>query len=79
MRSSIRHRRCQLYLKIKIKIKLVPQNLKLEKIMLIRSMNFNVYSQCYGASLTAQLVKNLPATQETLVQFLGQEDPLEKG
>ena len=31
------------------------------------------------ASLIAQLVKNLPATQETLVQFLGWEDPLEKG
>ena len=27
----------------------------------------------------AQLVKNLPAIQETQVQFLGQEDPLEKG
>ena len=27
----------------------------------------------------AQLVKNLPAVQETLVRFLGQEDPLEKG
>ena len=32
-----------------------------------------------GASLVAQLVKDLPAMQETLVQFLGQEDPLEKG
>ena len=31
-----------------------------------------------GASLIAQLVKNLPAMQETPVQFLGQEDPLEK-
>ena len=31
------------------------------------------------ASLIAQLVKNLPAMQETLVQFQGQEDPLEKG
>ena len=31
------------------------------------------------ASLRAQLVKNPPAMQETLVQFLGQEDPLEKG
>ena len=30
------------------------------------------------ASLIVQLVKNLPATQETSVQFLGQEDPLEK-
>ena len=27
----------------------------------------------------AQTVKNLPAMQETLVQSLGQEDPLEKG
>ena len=25
------------------------------------------------------MVKNLPAMQETQVQFLGQEDPLEKG
>ena len=31
------------------------------------------------ASLVAQLVKNLPAMQETPVQFLGWEDPLEKG
>ena len=30
------------------------------------------------ASLVAQLVKNLPAMQETLVWFLGQEDPLEE-
>ena len=27
--------------------------------------------------MVAQLVKNLPAMQETTVQFLGQEDPLE--
>ena len=30
------------------------------------------------ASLVAQLIKNLPAIQETSVQFLDQEDPLEK-
>ena len=30
------------------------------------------------ASLLTQLVKNLPAMQETWVRFLGQEDPLEK-
>ena len=30
-------------------------------------------------SLIAQLVKNLPAMQETPVPFLGWEDPLEKG
>ena len=29
--------------------------------------------------LVAQMVKNLPAMQETQVQSLGQEDPLEKG
>ena len=31
------------------------------------------------SSLIAQLVKNQPAMQETLVHFLGQEDLLEKG
>ena len=30
------------------------------------------------ASLVAQVVKNLPAIQETQVQCLGWEDPLEK-
>ena len=29
----------------------------------------------YRASLIAQLVKDPPAMQETLVQFLGREDP----
>ena len=33
----------------------------------------------FGASLVAQMVKNLPAMQETRVQSLRQEDPLEKG
>ena len=31
------------------------------------------------ASLVAQTVKNLPATWETQVRSLGQEDPLEEG
>ena len=30
-------------------------------------------------SLVAQMIKNLPAVQETQVQSLGGEDPLEKG
>ena len=43
-----------------------------------------LYSICHcyskaGASLIAQLVKNLPAMQETPVWFLGREDRLEKG
>ena len=33
----------------------------------------------YFSPLIAELVKNVPAMQETLVQFLGQEDLLEKG
>ena len=31
-----------------------------------------------GASLVAQMVKNLPAMQKTWVRSLGQEDPWEK-
>ena len=48
-------------------------------------MKFNVdeYKEsalhnCVRASLVAQTLKNLPAMQETQVQPLGQEDPLEK-
>ena len=33
----------------------------------------------FGASLVAQVVKNLPAMQETQVQFLGGGDPQEEG
>ena len=35
-------------------------------------------TKCCKASLEAQMVKNLPALQETQVQSLGQEDPLEE-
>ena len=38
-----------------------------------------VLNTCPWTSLVAQMVKNLPAIQETQVQSLGQEDPLEKG
>ena len=34
---------------------------------------------CIRAPLMAQMVKNLPAMQETWFQSLGQEDLLEKG
>ena len=33
----------------------------------------------WATSLVAQMVKNLPPMQETWVQSLGREDPLEKG
>ena len=41
--------------------------------MLIHSVPESVW-----APLVAQLVKKLPVVQETQVQSLGQEDPLEK-
>ena len=48
---------------------------------------FSLFSECMceyiyvytKSSLIAQLVKNPPAMQETLVRFLGQKDLLEKG
>ena len=43
------------------------------------SYTFLIYVFLLRDSLIAQLVKNLPAMQETPVRFLGQEDPLEKG
>ena len=39
----------------------------------------NVTKHIISSFLIAQLVKNPPPMQETLVQFLGQKDPLEKG
>ena len=37
------------------------------------------HSERIGASLVAQIIKNLPAMQETPVQSLDLENPLEKG
>ena len=43
-------------------------------------MHFKLnYLPFTGASLVAQLVKNPPAMQETLVQVLGWDDLLETG
>ena len=47
--------------------------------MFKRHLRFNVGKVKLRASLVAQMVKNLPAMQETLVLFLGWEVPLEKG
>ena len=45
----------------------------------LSNVYFHNVSLCLWASLIAQLVKNLPSMQETVVRFLGGEDPLEKG
>ena len=42
-------------------------------------LNSYLYHVIPRASLIAQLVNNPPAMQEAPVQFLGQEDPLQKG
>ena len=41
--------------------------------------HFQSFCAYLWASLLAQMVKNLPAMQETQVLSLGQEDPTEKG
>ena len=47
--------------------------------MLSKSLiQFSVDGHLYRTSLIARLVKNLPTMQETWVQSLGQEDPLEE-
>ena len=43
----------------------------------IRNLTFITHLN--GFSLVAQTVKNLPTIRETWIQFLGGEDPLEKG
>ena len=43
------------------------------------SPDWSTFNRKRWAFLIAQLIKNPPAMQETQVQFLGQEDPLEKG
>ena len=40
---------------------------------------FKVWSFPFGASLVAQMVKNLPVMKETWVQSLAGDDPLEEG
>ena len=62
-----------------------PGNLKLDSGGHCRTLNILAMTELYanmsiwGVSLIAQMVKNLPAVQETSVQSLGWEDPLEKG
>ena len=46
---------------------------------LMWSSFFSFVLWLFWALLITQSVKNPPAMQETLVRFLGQEDPLEKG
>ena len=49
------------------------------KIKVIRNVTFFRQYFINGASLVTQMVTNGPAMQDTWVQSLGPEDPLEKG
>ena len=51
----------------------------IKKILKKKDLMEIVHIRGADASLVAQTVKNLPAMQGTLVQFLGREDLLEKG
>ena len=48
------------------------------RLFVASAQNYHRQKFSYG-HLATQIVKNPPATQETWVQFLGHEDPLEKG
>ena len=50
-----------------------------DKLPLDENMELYLIKKTTWASLVAQVVKNPPVMQETPVQFLGREDPLEKG
>ena len=54
------------------------QSLPFSSVCVSTSLFFKKLFICW-ASLVAQMVKNLPSMQETLVQSLGLEDPLEEG
>ena len=49
-----------------------------DRVRMIQERYFYCVLYFYGAFLVAQMVKNLPAMQETQVKSLGREDPLEE-
>ena len=54
----------------------------LYNVVLVSAVQQSESAMCihiFGVSLVAQMVKNLPAMEETQVQSLGREDSLEKG
>ena len=65
----------------KSKLKIMDcQKVKVSKIIIINTSTHTVWQFTgFLASLVAQMIKNLPAVQETMVQLLGLENSLEKG
>jgi len=54
----------------------ITKKIKADTILSVQLINPFFQRQ---ASLVTQIIKNMPVMQETQVQSLGQEDPLEKG
>ena len=50
-----------------------------DEIICITNLYPNLTGHLFGLLLVAMMVKNLCAVQETQIESLGQEDPLEKG
>ena len=55
------------------------QGSRQEKVYLEQGLLLNASTPRKGLTVVSQTLKNLPAVQETQVQSLGREDPLEKG
>ena len=53
--------------------------LMIKVLLIIANIKLLLYGHVSWASLVAQLVKNLPAMQETWIRSLGWGEPLEKG
>ena len=59
---------------------ILPTSCSLKSIMCFTVLQKPALNYClFQASLVAQMVKNLPAVQDTQAQSLGWEDPLKKG
>ena len=56
----------------------LPKSQQYWKFKYIDNADFKLQLPLFWASLVAQTVKNLPAMQETWVQSLGWQDPLEE-
>ena len=66
----------QLFLSFQFSLYLTLE--KYTKFVLFILVNYVLLLWCYGCFLDGQIVKNLPTMQETRLQPLSQEDPLEK-
>ena len=70
-----KEKKCNFFGPICFSFSLLP----FHKFRLVLECAGQILMEAFGGSLVVQMVKNLPAMQETWVRSLSQEDPLEKG